>query len=155
MRKVIRSICSLIKLNPLECCLLAWLLARSKYDFDKVLLDSRSLPLKPAEEEYEMKVFVFLLMNAYYVKEFLNEKMEPEIDQELNKQIPAFKYLYSKKFNPEKSLKTLSLSDINKIFNEWTFRTNKRTKVDYNSLVDKILYLSKSYNVSNHEDIKE
>lgn len=72
MRKIIRSICSLIKLNPLECCLLAWLLARSKYDFDKVLLDSRSLPLKAAEEEYEMKVFVFLLMNAYYVKEFLN-----------------------------------------------------------------------------------
>ena len=62
--------------------------------------------------------------------------------------------MYGKKFNPEKSLKTLALSDINKIFNEWTYKTNKRAKVDYNNLVDKILYLSKSYNVTGHEDVK-
>jgi len=58
--------------------------------------------------------------------------------------------MYNKKFNPEKSLKTLSLNDINKIFNEWTCKQNKRSKMDYNNLVDKILYLSKSYNVTVH-----
>ena len=81
--------------------------------------------------------------------------MDPEIDHNLAKQVLNFKHLYTKKFNPEKSLKTLSLPDINKIFSEWTLNTNKRIKQDYNSLVDKILYLSKSYNVTAHDDAKE
>ena len=90
-------------------------------------------------------------MNAYYVKQFVCEQLQPEIDSEILQQIPGFKHLYNKKFNPEKSLKTLPLSDINKLFNEWTCRQGKRNRMDFNGLVDKILYLSKSYNVSTHD----
>lgn len=65
IRKIIRSICNLVKINPLECCLLAWLLAKSKYDIEKISTDSRT---KIVEEEFDQKVLLFVLMNAYYVK---------------------------------------------------------------------------------------
>ena len=63
-----------------------------------------------------------------------------------------FRSLYNK-FNPDKSLKSLALCDINKIFNEWTCHQKKKTKTDYNSLVDRILYLSKTYNVGGTDDL--
>lgn len=106
------------------------------------------------EDEFDQKVLVYVLMNAYYVKTYVCEQVGPEIDTDIVKQIPNFKHLYGKKFNPEKSLKTLSLGDVNKMFNEWTCRQDKRTKMDYNNLVDKILYLSKSYNVTSHDENK-
>lgn len=93
-------------------------------------------------------------MNAYYVKEFVGEKLQSSIQLDINSYVQNFKYQYNKKFNPEKSLKTLSLIDINKIFNEWSCKSNKINKIDYNNLVDKILYLSKSYNVNAHEEGK-
>ena len=48
------------------------------------------------------------------------------------------------------------MSDVNKIFNDWTCRKKRKTKTDYNGLVDKILYLSKTYNVGGGDDfVKE
>lgn len=93
-------------------------------------------------------------MNSYYIKSFVCQDIDIEIKDEISTHIPNFKALYEK-FNPDKSLKTLSLIDINKLFNEWTCRCQKKGKIDYNSLVDKILYLSKTYNVNTGEEPKE
>ena len=92
-----------------------------------------------------------MLMNAYYVKEFVCESIDLSIDDSITTHIPNFKDKY-RKFSAEKSLKTLTLSDINKIFDEWTCRAHNRCKTDYNNLVDKILYLSKTYNVGGQEE---
>lgn len=44
------------------------------------------------------------------------------------------------------------LADINDIFEKWTSRAQKKAKTDYNNMVDKILELSKTYNVSGPEE---
>ena len=36
IKKIIRSICNLLKINPLEASLLSWLLGKSKYDIEKI-----------------------------------------------------------------------------------------------------------------------
>jgi hypothetical protein len=70
IRKIVRTICNLLKINPFESCLLAWLLSRSKYEIDKITnttapTDTKS---KLVEEESDDKVLMFVLMNAYDVK---------------------------------------------------------------------------------------
>jgi hypothetical protein len=44
------------------------------------------------------------------------------------------------------------LAEVNKIFENWTSRKQVIKKVDYNQMVDNILYLSKTYNVGATED---
>ena len=97
---------------------------------------------------------IFTLLNAYYVKQYVCESISIEIDDEILNHIPDFK-AQENNFNPEKSLKALSLSDINRLFSDWNCRHVKKNNTDYNSLVDKILYLSKTYNVGGQEELKE
>ncbi len=64
--------------------------------------------------------------------------------------IPQFTKIY-KTWRPDSLLKDAALSDINLTFNGWTLPP-KRPKPDYNQYVNKILELSKTYNVAGNEE---
>ena len=86
------------------------------------------------------------------MKTFLNESIGLDIEDSIVSHVKNFSALY-KSFNPEKCLKSLSFHDVNRIFEEWTCRQKKKQKIDYNSLVDNILYLSKTYNVTGNDEL--
>ncbi len=43
------------------------------------------------------------------------------------------------------------MQKVNQIFQKWTAKATKKRRLDYNHLVDKILFLSKTYNINNEE----
>ena len=88
------------------------------------------------------------------MKSFLNESIGLDIENNIVSHVKNFKVLY-RNFNPEKCLKSLSFGDVNRIFEEWTCKQKKKHKIDYNSLVDNILYLSKTYNVGGNDEVTE
>lgn len=63
--------------------------------------------------------------------------------------IPNFHKLY-KNWRPDSLLKDATLPDLNLTFNNWTLPP-KRPKPDYNHFVNKILELSKTYNVTGND----
>lgn len=64
--------------------------------------------------------------------------------------IPQFAKIYQN-WRPDSLLKDVSLSELNCTFNSWTLPP-KKSKPDYNQYVNKILELSKTYNVAGNED---
>lgn len=91
-------------------------------------------------------MLLFILLNAYYVKSFLNKEQAPHIDADVLCMIPQFAKIY-KNWRPDTLLKDVSLSELNYTFNSWTLPP-KKSKPDYNQYVNKILELSKTYNVA-------
>ena len=92
---------------------------------------------------------MLILLNAYYVKSFLNKEQIPEIDADVISMIPQFSKIY-RSWRPDSLLKDASLFEINLTFNSWTLPP-KRAKPDYNQYVNKILELSKTYNTATTE----
>lgn len=103
------------------------------------------LNITEVKEPLEYKsVLLYLVLNAYAVKYYLNEAVEMEMfDVHLIKEIPDFQSLFSywsKKY-ASTSLK-INPKQLNKIFRKLSAKqsdTSKKTHEDYNSLVDAII----------------
>lgn len=80
---------------------------------------------------------MLILLNAYHVKSYLNKTTSPQIDAEVLSLIPNFSKIYSN-WRPESLLKEATFFDLNSTFSKWSLPA-KRTKPDYNKLVNKIL----------------
>lgn len=91
-----------------------------------------------------------ILLNAYYVKTYLNQGSLPELDSEILSLIPDFAKTY-KSWRPDTDLRNDVLLEINQTFCNWTL-PQRKAKPDYNQLVNKILELSKTYNVNANDD---
>lgn len=89
------------------------------------------------------------MLNAYHVKSFLNKTTSPQIDSEVLELIPQFAKIYNS-WRPESMLKDASLEELNEIFSRWSL-PGKKSKPDYNKLVNRILDLSKTYNVAGND----
>jgi hypothetical protein len=133
--KVIRTAAGILRLNLLECSLLTWLLKRSRYGL--VDLTSSSHEISVFEEDQNKQLLLLILLNAYYVKTYLNQNSQPELDAEILSLIPDFCRTY-KSWRPDVELRNDILLEINPTFNTWTLPQLKR-KPDYNQLVNKIL----------------
>jgi hypothetical protein len=102
------------------------------------------------EEDQNKELLLLILLNAYYVKSYLNKDQAPHIDADVLCMIPQFAKIY-KSWRPDNLLKDAGLSELNSTFNGWTLPP-KRLKPDYNQYVNKILELSKTYNVTGNEE---
>lgn len=102
------------------------------------------------EEDQNKELLLLILLNAYYVKSYLNKDQSPHIDADVLCMIPQFAKIY-KSWRPDNLLKDAGLSELNSTFNGWTLPP-KRPKPDYNQYVNKILELSKTYNVTGNEE---
>lgn len=84
--KVVRTAAGILRLNLLECSLLAWLLKRSKYGLVDLSHSSHGISL--FEEDQNKQLLLLILLNAYYVKTYLNQNSLPELDSEILSLIP-------------------------------------------------------------------
>lgn len=146
--KVIRTASSILRLNLLECALLGWLLKHSSYSLHSLTSSANNISL--FEEDQNKELLLLILLNAYYVKSYLNKEQPPQIDADVVCMIPQFAKVY-KSWRPDTLLKDASLAELNHTFNGWTLPP-KRAKPDYNQYVNKILELSKTYNTVNTEE---
>lgn len=89
------------------------------------------------EEDHNKELLLLILLNAYYVKSYLNKGQAPEIDADVLCMIPQFAKIY-KSWRPDSLLKDAALSDLNPTFTSWT-QPPRRPKPDYNQYVNKIL----------------
>ncbi len=76
--KVVRTAAGILRLNLLECSLLAWLLRRSHYGLVDLSHSSRGISL--FEEDQNKQLLLLILLNAYYVKTYLHQGALPELD---------------------------------------------------------------------------
>lgn len=113
-------------------------------------LSSSSHHISLFEEDHNKSLLLLILLNAYYVKSYLLNGSHPEIDSEVIALIPTFSKIY-KAWRPDSVVNDATLSELNITFNSWT-QPHKRGKPDYNQLVNKILELSKTYNVGGNEE---
>lgn len=145
---MVRTAAGILRLNLLECSLLAWLLKRSGYGLLDLSHSSRGISL--FEEDQNKQLLLLILLNAYYVKSYLNQGMLPELDAEVLSLIPDFSKIY-RGWRPDAQLKNDVLLEIGQTFSNWTL-PQRKAKPDYNQLVNKILELSKTYNVAANDD---
>jgi hypothetical protein len=73
--KVVRTAVGILRLNLLECSLLAWLLKKSQYGLLDLSHSSRGISL--FEEDQNKQLLLLILLNAYYVKSYLNQGTLP------------------------------------------------------------------------------
>lgn len=67
-------------------------------------------------EPFDKRVLIFLLLNGYHVKSnFVISGAEVDIDPMVLEHVPAFRDVY-KDWKPEKSVKNISIVDINRFF---------------------------------------
>ena len=96
--KVVRTAAGMLRLNLLECSLLAWLLRRSKYSLMDLSNSSHAIAL--FEEDHNKSLLLLILLNAYYVKTYLEQRGPPELDAEVLSLIPDFSRIY-KNWRPD------------------------------------------------------
>ena len=73
--KVLRTAASILKLNLLECALLAWLLKRSSYLVGDLGGSGNSIAM--FEEDENKCLLLIVLLNGYHVKSFLSNTTSP------------------------------------------------------------------------------
>jgi len=78
-----------------------------------------------------------MLLNAYYVKSFINKDDIVSLDGQILAIVPEFNQIY-KKWRPDDSLQNVSLFDLNFTFKNWAIAPHN-SRLDYNNFVDKIL----------------
>lgn len=100
-------------------------------------LSSSSHGIALFEEDHNKQLLLLILLNAYYVKTYLNQSTLPELDSEILSLIPDFAKTY-KNWRPDAELRNDVLLDINQTFCNWTL-PQRKAKPDYNQLVNKIL----------------
>lgn len=146
-KRVLRKVAGLLRLNIFECFLLGWILQRSRYDFAS--LGVGLLEIKQFEETSEKEFFLYLLLNAYCVKCYVNGHEQLQLDADILEIVPNFAGVYQR-WRPDYSIKDVPLKELNDSFKGW-MGTGKSVKTDYNHMVNRILDLSKSYNVGGNE----
>lgn len=95
-------------------------------------------------------MLLLILLNAYYVKCFLNVQTDPALDQDLQALIPDFAKVY-RTWRPDHTLTEATHAQLNLTFDSWTLPL-RSARPDYNQLVNKILELSKTYNVGGNDE---
>ena len=127
---------------------MTWLLKHSNFVFNRFTSSASKISI--FEEDQNKELLLIILLNAYYVKTYLNKDVNLRIDHDVLIMIPDFEKIYSS-WRPDCLLKDASLTEINMTFNTWTLPP-RRVKPDYNQYVNKILELSKTYNTNNAEE---
>lgn len=91
-----------------------------------------------------------MLFNGYYVKSVANKTYEMEgVDEAVKRIIPSFNEAYDV-WEDRKTLRKMSLMEINDIFKKNSFVGPKDELVEnYNVIVDQILEMSKPYTNKN------
>ena len=107
------------------------------------------------EDTKYTEVFVFVLLNGYYAKSFVNKaEGMVRIDKAIRKLMPSFSKINAD-WTKKKTLKRLTLQEINEIFIKHTFQGVENEVIEnYNVLVDQILEMSKPYNTNKVEEIE-
>ena len=143
-----RTASSILKMNLLECSLLGWLLRGSRYSLMELSVSATNITL--FEEDHNKQLLLLILLNAYYAKNFLSPEMPPTLDNEILTLIPHFARVY-RAWRPDSTLQQASLGELNATFGRWS-HPQRRGRIDYNQLANKILELSKTYNVGAGEE---
>lgn len=149
--KLVKAICKIFMLNEIQIIFFAYLIRETQWDIrDKTIYHNaeniQDIIYCSIDNLDYKRIILYLMVTAFTVKFYLNEKNTGEVLEEVNKRCPNFKQIFQS-WNKKHStvITKINPRTLNTVYKN-LYSSLKQDQPDFNMLVDAIIQISPAYN---------